>query len=78
MLTPEDFASQAQIDVGPEVLTFGLGENSKCPIDTPVKDTINLTNNGRETRKFTFFVPADEYRFKCVLHPGYGSIKPVC
>jgi hypothetical protein len=29
------------------------------------------------TRKFTFFVPAENEKFSCRLHPGSGVIKTV-
>ncbi|ELR16527.1 protein kinase domain containing protein [Acanthamoeba castellanii str. Neff] len=58
----------------PKVLTFGLGSNDKCPVDEEVSDEIVLTNHG-PARRFTFFVPTENDKFACRLHPGSGVIK---
>jgi hypothetical protein len=55
---------------------FGLGNNDKCPVDKEVSDEFVITNHG-PTRKFTFFVPAENERFTCRLYPGNGVIKSV-
>jgi hypothetical protein len=55
---------------------FGLGKNDKCPVDKEVSDEFVITNHG-PTRKFTFFVPAENERFTCRLYPGNGVIKSV-
>ncbi len=56
------------------MLTFGLGSNDKCPVDEEVSDEIVLTNHG-PARRFTFFVPTENDKFACRLHPGSGVIK---
>ncbi len=55
---------------------FGLGNNDKCPVDKEVSDEFVITNHG-PTRKFTFFVPAENDKFTCRLYPGSGVIKSV-
>jgi hypothetical protein len=55
---------------------FGLGNNDKCPVDKEVSDEFVITNHG-PTRKFTFFVPAENEKFTCRLYPGSGVIKSV-
>lgn len=58
-----------------QVLTFGLGPNDKCPVDEEVADEIVLTNNGGPARRFTFFVPTENEKFSCRLHPGSGVLR---
>lgn len=58
-----------------QILTFGLGPNDKCPVDKEVSDEIVLTNNGGTARHFTFFVPTENEKFSCRLHPGTGVLR---
>jgi hypothetical protein len=68
---------QLHLSYEPKQLSFGLGSSDKCPVDEEMHDQIVITNHGYSSRKFTFFVPAEDETLRCRLHPGTGIIKSV-
>lgn len=68
---------QLHLSYEPKSLSFGLGPSDKCPVDEEMRDVIVITNHGYSSRKFAFFVPAEDETLRCRLHPGAGVIKSV-
>jgi serine/threonine protein kinase len=61
---------------GQPLLSFGVAKSARYPVNVQLIERITLTNNSATDKNFAFYVPRDENRFKLVLVPGYGVIKP--
>jgi hypothetical protein len=53
-----------------------VAKGARYPVNVQLLEKITLTNNSTTDKNFAFYVPHDENRFKLVLIPGYGVIKP--
>lgn len=56
--------------------SFGLNSKQACPVDEPLQDTVELTNNTKRTLSYCFYVPTLKYTMEFSMKPGQGKLKP--
>jgi hypothetical protein len=53
-----------------------IPKSARFPVMQTLTEKIVLTNESSTDKNFAFYVPRDDNRFKLVLVPGYGVLKP--
>jgi len=64
-----------QLEFSKQLLDFNIPKDSSCPLNSPVFDEVELTNNGRRKIKYKF-EPVHPTTCKIAFSPATGSLDP--